>query len=228
MYRPDQTDQDAQLTARHSTNLRPDTVIKQWDEAIKPPVIPGNVSWIDLSKISSKDYPLFEKFFEFVTEINTIIDRETFDTLTADPENWGTERKKILDKLKSLKLDQPHFRIVSRDQLPKVAKEINFPLDEDSPAVKKNKWFCIFNLPKAVDKFWRKGAVSHAGGFPLEKQIINWGEIYEKAIAQVWGRMDESQSATSLTLDRLNSIGEHEFGKYYYVWGIRLGLTKSA
>lgn len=119
------TDRDVALTTRHTiAGVKPEAILRQY-EAEKPPTpptIPENVS-ISLSSVDPKDYPLFEKFFDFTREVTGVVQKTIFDSLTADPENWGCDRKTIIDHLKTKKMDQPNFQIVPKSELAKIAKK---------------------------------------------------------------------------------------------------------
>lgn len=72
----------------------------------------------------------------------------------------------------------------------------------------------VFNLPKPLDFFWRKG---HEVPTPT---VIGWGNIYERTIPNVWDEWDEAGPRFGLEVNRLNQPGEHEPGNYYYVWAV--------
>ncbi|MBI2326647.1 hypothetical protein HYU91_04655 [Candidatus Collierbacteria bacterium] len=59
----------------------------------------------------------------------------------------------------------------------------------------------------------------------IEDDQIKWGNIYIESINLVWGLIDTYQSATGLTLSRLNIPFEHKIERYYYVWGINFVLS---
>lgn len=234
MSRPDHASDvdDIISTVHRSTATRPSEVIKQLEDQ-KIPKLPNNVSGLDLSKIDAKDYPLLKKFLELTREITKVFDEVTYRLLSEELETIGEERQKTIQQLEKSQLDQPHFRIFSREQLQQVADEINLPLGEQYKESTSNcEWFCVFTLPKYVDRYWYKSDEMTSREpqdidqdvFPIPDSIedgqIKWGNIYIESINLVWGLMDIFQDATGLTLSRLNVPFEHKVEKYYYVWGI--------
>lgn len=220
------TDHGVALTTRHSVaGIKSEAILKQYEDEKPPapPRVPENVS-LNLSLVKPKDYPLFEKFFEFNREVTKIVQTTIFDTLTADPENWGRDRKAIVDHLRAKKIDQPRFQIIPKNELSRVAEKIGLDLDEtyNPTAIDENEWFCVFTSAKPLEQYWRKGATQWADVDEVEKQIINWGEIYESAMPKIWELIDNYQTSSGLTLTRLNPPGTHVPRKLYYVWGIRL------
>lgn len=107
----------------------------------------------------------------------------------------------------------------------------------------------VFNLPPPIAHFWWKkegvspppfefpvGQLGEMGYFPadeLEKisgkmqsvenraepQVIDWGELYGRLMPVIWHFMDSPP--LNINPVRINPIGEHDPGNYYYVWQIR-------
>lgn len=222
MGRIDQKDEDAILSARHTSNLATEALLATYRTETMPKV-PENITGLDMTEVNQLDYPLFEKFFALTQEISSLTQAAIYNHLTTDPQDWGSERAGIIDQLRKKGLNSPSFRIFSKVQLEEITKEIDLDPEEwNAYAAENHTWFCIFNLPKPLNRFWRKGSSKKIGGSPMGPRIIDWGKIYEdEVMPQILGRIEEAQLATGLTLSRLNRP-KHHTDEYYYVWGLSL------
>ncbi len=73
-----------------------------------------------------------------------------------------------------------------------------------------------FQLPKPLAKFWYKGG-NGSKSVPVKDGEIEWGHFYRMCMPIIYNGVDRSQMS-GLYLNRLNSFGQHDPKKYYYLW----------
>lgn len=121
--------------------------------------------------------------------------------------------QKMVDKLKERGHDLPQFSIYNpeagREFLSK-EKELGIEGVEDDNLL------VNFNLPKPFGRFWYKGG-SGSKSQPVREGEIEWGDFYRRSMPVIWSATDRAV-ASGLYLDRLNSFGQHDYKKYYYLW----------
>lgn len=211
-----------------SQKLRPEEVIEISDSLEDTPNIgktplPKNLEVKAKLDQSEGEQEILNHVGEFCAEVNKITAEEIFEQLTKNPENWGEIRKKILDKLESLGLNQPQFTITRGSKFTELSDEINFEQSTKATEYKDDDLILIYRPPKPLDQFWRKGSGDWVEqGLEIEEQIINWGKIYQTITEQIWGLMDIYHDSRGLKLMRINPIGVHEPFKYYYIWKVSL------
>ena len=82
-------------------------------------------------------------------------------------------------------------------------------VDEDNLVV-------VFRLPRPVDWHWDKGN----NGSTVKSTANLWGDSYDELITRVWDIWNISDEKYSLDLVRINEVGEHEKGNFYYIWEV--------
>ena len=103
----------------------------------------------------------------------------------------------------------------------KVSIDINFDQDDKINGYEDDDWILVYNLPKPVGQFWKKGSDGWVEqGTKIEEQIINWGKLYQTITEQIWGLIDIYYNSRGLKLTRLNPVGVHEPLNFYYIWKV--------
>lgn len=73
-----------------------------------------------------------------------------------------------------------------------------------------------FNLPDILGRFWYRGGVG-AKSQPVPEGAIEWGHFYRSGMPAIWRSIDAAPRK-GLFLDRLNTFGQHDYKKYYYLY----------
>lgn len=81
----------------------------------------------------------------------------------------------------------------------------------------KDNLLVVFRLPKPVDFMWDKGT-RYSGSTGATSEF--WGDSYDNLISRIWDIWNYSDRTYGIDLQRINEVGEHEKGKYYYIWEI--------
>ena len=79
--------------------------------------------------------------------------------------------------------------------------------------IDKNDILLVFNLPKPLAIFWRKGKEVEPA-----KGMIQWGDIYWRNMPVIWEYVGDPPQG--LSLQRINENGQHDANKYYYLWEV--------
>jgi len=120
---------------------------------------------------------------------------------------------KMIDKLKERGYDLPQFSIYSSES------GNNFLTSNEElglESIEDGNFLLNFNLPKPFGRFWYKGGDGKKSQ-PVRDGEIEWGDFYRKSMPVIWNATDRAVSS-GLYLDRLNSFGQHDYKKYYYLW----------
>lgn len=79
----------------------------------------------------------------------------------------------------------------------------------------------VFRLPKPIDYYWDRGGDRNGGFNEITPSTSSlWGDSYDELISSVWDFWDRSVENYGLNLYRLNDVGEHSKGGYYYIWEV--------
>lgn len=78
----------------------------------------------------------------------------------------------------------------------------------------------IFKLPKPLSIYWFKGEEKESD--PDKTEGTPYGTMYRQSMATVWESIGYfiSEAPKGLRIHRLNDVGDHKPGKYYYIWYI--------
>lgn len=82
----------------------------------------------------------------------------------------------------------------------------------------------VFNLPKPLARWWWKGGLQWGeAGEDLKGMVAEYGDFYRDLLPIIWEAIDGAGWSGKLWFDRLNGVGEHDPGKFYYVWEVEKG-----
>jgi hypothetical protein len=135
------------------------------------------------------------------------------DTLPVSNEH---QREKIIKYIKEKRLDYPTFKLRFGREADKMLETVGL---EPRFGQEPRKGVLLFQLPKPLAKFWRKGSEDKDDkGMDMQGTVIEWGKIYRSVTPVIWRTLDEYYESEGLDLDRINAVGEHDPNRYYYVW----------
>ena len=80
----------------------------------------------------------------------------------------------------------------------------------------------VFQLPKHLAQYWWKGGTESWGqeSLDIEDSAIEWGHFYRELMPVIWEAVGRYENELGLDFERINSGGEHDPKKYYYIWKI--------
>jgi hypothetical protein len=168
---------------------------------------------------AEKRLELLKRCEEFVKKIEAKVSADFEKMLAEEREGKVSVSPQIIEFLRDNNLHKPQFSIL-RDRAE--AEKILAELDIGTALESENSFVIVFNLPKPIAQFWWKGGTDLWGeqAVEVEGKVIEWGYFYRKIMETVWEAIGYCESETSLRLNRLNGIGEHDpknftmFGKF--------------
>ena len=163
--------------------------------------------------LEQEQLELLEKIRDFAKETSKTYRKVMRLLMSAYQKRNPKFTPKMVDKLKERGYDLPQFSIYSSESGSNFLssnKELGLEGIED------DNFLLNFNLPKPFGKFWYKGGDGKKSQ-PVREGEIEWGDFYRKSMPVIWDATDRAVSS-GLYLDRLNSFGQHDYKKYYYLW----------
>jgi len=168
---------------------------------------------IDEGALEQEQLELLEKIRDFAKETSKIY-RKVMRLLMSSYQKRNPKfTSKMVSKLKERGYDLPRFSIYS-SELGSNFLSSNEELGLEG--IEDDNFLLNFNLPKPFGKFWYKGGDGKKSQ-PVREGEIEWGDFYRKSMPVIWNATDKAVSS-GLYLDRLNSFGQHDYKKYYYLW----------
>lgn len=170
---------------------------------------------LDERTLSPEQKACLDKTREFCNELSENFRSEFLSLL----ERYRSERRQIsqeiVDYLLEKNFDLPQFTVSQGRQANELLAD--FSLDAE---VKDRNLLLAFQFPKPLAHFWWKGGVDSWGdlGEDMEDRVIEWGHFYRELIREVWNLQGCYENEENLAFRRLNGIGEHDPGNFYYVW----------
>lgn len=205
--------------------LRSEDIWSDWDdtetlEQITHPIqeaLPNIEARISEHELTSETRHNLETVRSFCAELSEEF-RQAFLLLL---EQYRRERclisQKIVDYLLKKNLVLPTFVIANGERAHGVLNE--YKLNGDVTA---HSLLVAFQLPKPLSQFWWKGGADSwgSGSEHLGSAVIEWGHFYRELMRVVWETQGYYENEYSLRFERINSVGEHDPKKYYYVWEV--------
>jgi len=180
--------------------------------------VPANIrEFVDEYELDADTKRCLYKTRIFCTSLSENF-RQTFLTLL---EHYRSERReisqKIVDFLLEKNFDLPNFTIARGEKTQELLEEYGF-----NSKINSQNLLLVFQLPKPLAQFWWKGGADSWGSMAedTQDQVIEWGHFYRELMAVVWEEQGRSENEAGLNFKRINSIGEHNPKKYYYIWKI--------
>lgn len=168
---------------------------------------------INEQELDQEQLELLEKTRYFTKETSKTYRKVMRLLMSAYQKRNPNFKQSMVDKLKERGHDLPQFSIYSSES------GSNFLRSNEElglEGVEDDNFLLNFNLPKPFGKFWYKGGDGKKSQ-PVRDGEIEWGDFYRKSMPVIWNATDRAVSS-GLYLDRLNSFGQHDYKKYYYLW----------
>lgn len=119
---------------------------------------------------------------------------------------------KMVQKMMERGYDVPDFSIYGSQEAQEfLSQQQELGIDSLS-----DNFLINFQLPKPLARLWYKGG-SGSKSIPVKEGEIEWGHFYRMCMPAIYNGVDRSQMS-GLYLNRLNSFGQHDPKKYYYLW----------
>ncbi len=198
---------------------------------------PGFNTKIDIGKeYILNNTELLKNTLRFVEDTSEIY-QDNFHKLIQEIETKEQRfkfSKKLVDFLMNIKMDLPEFILASPERAAEYLKKFN--LQNGLNKIDDNSFMLIFKLPKQLDYFWRKSKhnlVNFDTRYPQEKKylwtkdqhtrdmtVVEWGNMHHCLLPIIWGQRDFYCENEDIYLSRLNQMGEHRIGEFYYIWEV--------
>ena len=142
--------------------------------------------------------------------------KQTFLSLL---DQYRNDRRQISQQIVDYLLEKnfvlPYFTIASREQAEALLKEYGL-----GGKFNKQNLLLVFQLPKPLARFWWKGGADSWGksAEDIKDTAIEWGHFYRELMYVVWETQGFHENESGLRFQRVNSVGEHDPKKYYYIW----------
>ncbi|MAF25861.1 hypothetical protein CL634_09850 [bacterium] len=168
---------------------------------------------INENELGKEQLELLDKTRDFAKETSKTYRKVMRLLMSAYQKTNPNFTPKMVDKLKQRGYDLPQFSIYGAESGGKfLSKEEELGIEN----IENDNFLLNFNLPKPFGRFWYKGG-SGSKSQPVREGEIEWGDFYRKSMPAIWSATDRAVMS-GLYLDRLNSFGEHDYKKYYYLW----------
>lgn len=164
---------------------------------------------LDRRKLLDDLQDLKEEFSMFYREML----RELLNEIKQKPKGNIFLTDKITDFLAQKKMDEPVVEIYDKIEGQKFLQKF-VPWHK----LKDDSFVLVFELPKPLAYFWAKNSGNYFRGQP--ELVTEWGRLYEQLAPKVWGFMNTFSREHDLQMNRVNEIGDHSPGDYYYIWEV--------
>ncbi len=152
----------------------------------------------------------------FCNQLTTTFREEFLILLDKYQEERRPIDPKIIEYLIHKELIAPSFVISHGEQAQKILDEDSF----DYYLLGDQRFLLVFQLPKPLAQFWWKGGTDSWGdaGVDIGDTSIEWGHFYRELMPVVWAEQGRCENELGLDFQRINSVGEHDPQRYYYMW----------
>ncbi len=179
--------------------------------------LPNVVESLEECEMSEEAKECLVKVRDFCAELS---DRYQQEFVALIQEYQATRRRipqDILDYMAEKKLDLPSFCIAHKNNAEKILEEFGMP-----SVISDRELLLIFQLPKPLAHFWRKGGADSwgSGAEDIQGAAIEWGYFYRELMRIVWETQGRNENENQLAFTRVNGIKNHDARRYYYIWKI--------
>jgi len=176
---------------------------------------PNTTELLSEEELTAETKRCLEKTRTFCNELSDDF-KQTFLSLL---EQYRRERRQISQKIVDYLLEKnfvlPNFTIANRKQAEVLLEEY-----ELGGEINEQNLLLVFQLPKPLAQFWWKGGADSWGNMSVDikDQAIEWGHFYRELMPVIWETQGRHENESGLDFYRMNSVGEHDPKKYYYIW----------
>jgi hypothetical protein len=178
---------------------------------------------LDVSDLTLEERQLLDDTVQLALKTSEafrgLLDKSVTKYIESKGRGIFTEQMK--EKMRLRREDTPRFKIMDKVNADEFLEETSLATGIDD-----NAYLLIINLPPVLERTWHRGGKGIWGDQEVIKDVdpglVEWGRLYREAMPAVWAQKDfhDYDEDSSLNIERINGYGDHERGKYYYVWEV--------
>jgi hypothetical protein len=168
---------------------------------------------IDEGKLAPEQLEMLSKIREFAQHTSRVYRTAMRFVMSGYQRRNPNFTDSMMQRMKDRKYDLPAFAIYGVEAAREFLSERG-ELGLDPSEL--NNLIVNFNLPRPLGRFWYKGGEGSRSQ-PVREGEIEWGHFYRMGMPAIYSGVDRAMMK-GLHLNRLNSFGQHDPKKYYYLW----------